>query len=392
VPEDRVLLIVEDDASFAAVLAEMGHANGFKVVVATRGADALSTARELKPDAITFDVGLPDQDGWRVLDRLKDDPETRHIPLYLISAADELERSLRRGAVGFLPKPAEKEQLTTAMSRLRELSERQVARLLVVDSDEARRNQIVELVGSPEVETTTATNAAQALEALQSRSFDCVVLSERNGDALALEILQQMRKRPELKSLPVVLYDEMPPDRREESQLKKLSQELVIKPVRSMDRLVDETTLFLHREAARLPEAQRRIVERLHSSDALAGRTVLLVDDDVRNIFAMTSLLERYQMQVLTAENGKQALEALEKHPEVEAVLMDIMLPEMDGYETTRIIRKMPDKRDLPILALTAKAMKRDREKCLEAGASDYIAKPVEADHLLGVLRSWLQR
>jgi CheY-like chemotaxis protein len=218
------------------------------------------------------------------------------------------------------------------------------------------------------------------------------VLSEQNGGADAQEILQHMRKRPELKTLPVVLYDETPPDRREEGQLKKLAQELVIKPVRSMERLVDETTLFLHREAAQLPEPQRRIVERLHSTDVLAGRTVLLVDDDVRNIFAMTSLLERYKMQVVTAENGKQALDALEKHPEVEAVLMDIMLPEMDGYETTRTIRKMPEKRDLPILALTAKAMKRDREKCLEAGASDYIAKPVEADHLLGVLRSWLQR
>jgi signal transduction histidine kinase/CheY-like chemotaxis protein len=391
-PDDRVLLVVEDDAGFAAVLAEMGHAAGFKVVVATRGADALQTARELKPDAITFDVGLPDQDGWRVLDRLKDDSETRHIPLYLISAADELERSLRRGAVGFLAKPAEKEQVGNAMARLRELSERTVSRLLVVEPEEARRNQIVELLGSPEVETTLAKTPAEAIEALATRSYDCVVLSERGQGAGALDVLQHMRKQPALKTLPVVLFDEQPPAPKEEAQLKRLSQELVMKCVRSVDRLVDEATLFLGREAARLPETQRRIVERLHSADILSGRTVLLVDDDVRNIFAMTSLLERYGMQVVTAENGKQALEALEKHPEVEAVLMDIMLPEMDGYETTRIIRRMPDKRDLPILALTAKAMKRDREKCIEAGASDYLAKPVEADHLLGVLRNWLHR
>jgi len=390
-PGDQVLLVVEDDPAFASMLAEMGHASGFKVVVATRGADALASARDLKPDAITFDVGLPDLDGWRVLDRLKEDSATRHIPLFLISAADELERSLRRGAVGYLAKPVEKDQLGLAFTRLRAVVEKRVKNLLVLESEPQWRDRIVETVGSTDVETTVAGTAAEALEGLSSRGFDCLVIGPSAAEE-AVPVLQHMRKRAELRVMPVVIMEDGQAPPREDGPLARFSQDLVVKSVQSTERLFAETALFLHRDAGRLPDEQRSILEHLQSPELLAGRTVLIVDDDVRNIFAMTSLLERHQMKVVAAENGREALECLRAHPEVEAVLMDIMLPEMDGYETTRAIRRMPDRCNLPILALTAKAMKRDREKCIEAGASDYVAKPVETEHLLALLRSWLHR
>jgi CheY-like chemotaxis protein len=390
-PGDRVLLVVEDDPAFAGVLAELGHERGFKVVVATRGADALASARELRPDAITFDIGLPDLDGWRVLDRLKDDPATRHIPLFLISAAEEPERGLRSGAVGFLPKPVERSELDAALCRLAAVIEKRVKSLLVVEAEDQRRNGIVELLQCTDVETTAVASSAEAFDALSDRSFDCMVLGPQSIGA-AGQILGYIRKRPKLRILPVVVYGEagtFPGD----GHLGKIARDLVLRDVRSPERLLDATTLFLHREMAVLREEQRRMLERLHTSmDLLADRTVLIVDDDVRNIFAMASLLERHRMRVVTADNGREALERLSATPEVEAVLMDIMLPEMDGYETARAIRRLPDRRSLPILALTAKAMKGDREKCIEAGASDYIAKPVEADYLLSKLRAWLYR
>jgi HAMP domain-containing protein/signal transduction histidine kinase/CheY-like chemotaxis protein len=390
---DRVLMVVEDDPEFAALLAELGRERGFKVVVATRGADALTTAREIRPDAATFDIGLPDADGWRVLDRLKDDPATRHIPVFLISAVDELERGLRRGALGILPKPVAKGQLDLAFTRLQQFAEKRVKDLLLVDEDPARREEIVRFLGNGDLRTTAVPGPDAAAQALAEQAYDCMVVGSESAESIGSHLLQQVRKRPELHSLPVIVYgqDELtwPPG----GSLRRLAQAIVLKGVCSPERLLEQTALFLHREIAKLPEAQRALLERLRSSnDLLAGRTVLLVDDDVRNIFAMTSLLERHQMRVVTAENGREALEQLQALPEVEVVLMDIMLPEMDGYETARAVRRMPERRSLPILALTAKAMKGDREKCIDAGASDYIAKPVEPEHLLSMLRSWLHR
>jgi hypothetical protein len=391
-PGDRVLLIVEDDPGFAQVMVDLGRERGFKIVVATRGADALASARELRPDAITFDVGLPDLDGWRVLDRLKDDPETRHIPLFVVSGADELERGRRSGAVGVLSKPADRTQLLSAFSRLREVVE-EPRRLLVFEGDSRARSEILELVGNTDVEVLAAGTTSEALELLSTQRFDCIVVGARGADSPVLAFLRGLEARAELRSIPVILYGPAQLWSSAEDELRALASRLVLKQVRSLERLFDETALFLHRDSARLPEDKQAIVRRLHStSEALAGRTVLIVDDDVRNIFAMTSLLERHGMQVISAENGKEALLRLSSTPAIDVVLMDIMLPEMDGYETTRAIRNMPERRSLPILALTAKAMKGDREKCLEAGASDYIAKPVEADHLVAQLRSWLQR
>jgi CheY-like chemotaxis protein len=263
--------------------------------------------------------------------------------------------------------------------------------LLVVDMEVKGQKEILELVGNTDVDVKAVGTLEEALQVLSERMLDCMVVSLRGDEALALDLLRRLEARAELHRLPVVLYGKASPGA--EGELRRLRQVLVLKDVRSPERLLDETALFLHRDASRLPEDKQHMVRRLHSAtEVLAGRTALIVDDDVRNIFAMTSLLERYGMQVISAENGKEALQRLESTPAIEIVLMDIMLPEMDGYETTRAMRRLPDRQSLPILALTAKAMKGDREKCLEAGASAYIAKPVEADHLVAQLRSWLHR
>jgi hypothetical protein len=392
-PGDRVVLIIEDDPAFSRFLLDLAHDQGFKALIASRGANGLALAREMKPHAITLDISLPDVDGWRVLDRLKDDPATRHIPVYMISVTDEPERSLQHGALGFLHKPADKDALTAVLSTVKSFVERQVKTLLVVEDDEVQRRSIVELIGNGDVNITAVATGQEALDALDEQHFDCMVLDLLLPDVSGLEVIQRIKKQPTLRSLPIVVYTGKDLSRKEETSLKRLSQTIILKDVKSPERLLDETALFLHRNTANLPEAKREILERLHRSDTvLAGKRVLIVDDDIRNIFAMTSVLERHKMDVIAAESGKDALEQIEKAPHPDIVLMDIMLPEMDGYETTRRIREKPQFKGLPIIALTAKAMKGDREKCIEAGASDYIAKPVDTEQLLSLLRVWLYR
>jgi CheY-like chemotaxis protein len=307
--------------------------------------------------------------------------------------AEDPERALQQGALGFLLKPADKEDVAKVFDTLRDFVDRQVKRLLVVEDDEIQGKSIKELVGNHDVETTIVATGEAALEALQREHFDCMVLDLLLPDVPGLEILNRIKKQPTLRSLPIIVYTGKDLSKKEETQLKKLAQTIILKDVRSPERLLDETALFLHRNATSLPDEKRQILEKLHHSDALlAGKHVLLVDDDVRNIFAMTSVLERHKMEVMPAENGREALEALDRASRVDIVLMDIMLPEMDGYETMRHIRQDERFKDLPIIALTAKAMKGDREKCLEAGASDYIAKPVDTEQLLSLLRVWLYR
>jgi hypothetical protein len=307
--------------------------------------------------------------------------------------ADEPERALKQGALGFLHKPADRTALVAAFETLRDFVERRVKRLLVLEDDEIQRNSILELVGNGDVKAVPVASGEEALRALETEHFDCMVLDLLLPDMPGLELLQRIKKQPQLRSLPIVVYTGKDLSRDEERELQRLAQTIILKDVRSPERLLDETALFLHRNAANMPEQKRQMIEKLHQSDTLlAGKKVVLVDDDVRNIFAMTSVLERHKMEVLPAETGQDALDLLEQHPEVDIVLMDIMLPEMDGYETTRRIRKVPAFKDLPVIALTAKAMKGDREKCLEAGASDYIAKPVDTEQLLSLLRVWLYR
>jgi HAMP domain-containing protein/CheY-like chemotaxis protein/signal transduction histidine kinase len=390
-PGDRVLLVIEDDLTFAMTLLEMGRSSGFKGVVATSGAQGLELARTVKPDAVTLDLRLPDIDGWVLLDRLKHDPSTRHIPVHVISGLDEERRSLQNGALGFLQKPVTAERLVEGLAEVKEFVEKRVKSLLVVEDDPIQSQAITELIGDGDVKTTSVSSGEGALESLQASSFDCVVMDLRLPGMSGFELIERIKADPRHRRLPVIVYTGRELTDEDKARLHGLAQTVIIKDVTTMERLLDETALFLHRVEANLPERKQRVLRRLAKSDPqLAERNVLVVDDDLRNIFALTSLLEGHKMHVQYAENGRRALAKLEENPNIDVVLMDIMMPEMDGYEALRKIRERAEWKELPVIALTAKAMKGDREKCLEAGASDYITKPVDADQLLSLLRVWL--
>jgi CheY-like chemotaxis protein len=390
---DRVLLIAEDDPAFAQILLDLARDRGFKGIVAQRADRALALAREYQPTAVTLDLRLPDADGWTILDRLKHDPATRHIPVHIISVDENWQRGLRLGAIDFLTKPATKESLGEALTSLHEFIDRPVKRLLVVEDDETAQRSIAELIGGGDVQTTTVGTGAEALEALQSGRYDCMVLDLGLPDMTGFQLITRVKSEIGLRKLPTIVYTGKQLSKREEAELGRLAESVVIKDARSPERLLDETALFLHRVTARLPEGKRRMLEQLHRTDpTLTGRTVLIVDDDVRNIFALTTFLERSEMKVVYAESGRDGIARLQETPEIDVMLMDVMMPEMDGYETMRAIREMPRFRQLPIIAVTAKAMKGDREKCIEAGASDYIAKPVDTEQLMALLRVWLHR
>jgi HAMP domain-containing protein/CheY-like chemotaxis protein len=390
-PGDRVVLVVEDDPTYAKVLIDLAHQKGLKAVVAPRGGAALALARELKPDAITLDLHLPDFDGWRVLDRLKVDLATRHIPVHIISVDDDPQPAVTQGALAYLKKPQTHQSLENAFDELKSFIERPVKDLLVVEDDATQRENIQQLIGNGDVKTTTVSSGQEALEAIRAKRFDCMVLDLGLPDMSGIELLQQIKKETGDKPLPIVIYTARDLPEEEERKLRSLAESIVLKDARSPERLVDETALFLHRNAAKLPQKQRSMIESLYHG-VLEGKKVLLVDDDVRNIFAMTSVLERFKMDVVSAENGRDALGLLDRDKEIDIVLMDIMLPTMDGYETIGAIRQIAEFENLPIIAVTAKAMKGDREKCLAAGASDYISKPVDADQLRSIMALWLRR
>jgi CheY-like chemotaxis protein len=388
---DRVVLVVEDDPQYAKVLLELAHEKGFKVIIAQRGSAALALARELKPDAITLDIHLPDFDGWRVLDRLKVDLATRHIPVHIISVEEDAEPTLTQGALGYLTKPKNKESLDEAFNELKRFLERPMRNLLLVEDDEIQQMSIRELIGNGDVKTTVVSSGKEALEALQQEKFDCMVVDLLLPDMPGMDLLEQIKNQPESRSIPIVIYTAKELLKEEEVRLRRLAENILLKDVRSPERLLDETALLLHRNTSKLPERQRKMLETLHQG-VLVGKKVLIVDDDIRNIFAMTSVLERFKMNVLSAENGRDAIQLLTENKDVDIVLMDIMLPTMDGYATIRAIREIADFEDLPIIAVTAKAMKGDREKCIAAGASDYLSKPVDTEQLRSVLRLWLHR
>jgi HAMP domain-containing protein/signal transduction histidine kinase/DNA-binding response OmpR family regulator len=391
---DRVLLIVEDDETFAKVILEAARERNFRAVVALNGSEALELARSLKPDAITLDLVLPDMDGWVLLDRLKHDPETRHIPVHIISAAGEERRGLELGALAVVAKPAEPEQLAGALQQIEDFLARRVKRLLIVEDDDVQRQAIVELIGEGDVEVRTAASAEEALAALdEGEPWDCMVLDLKLPGMSGMELIKKVKDDPSRKRLPIIVYTGKELSKEEQTGLAQLADTVIVKDVRSPERLLDETALFLHRVEAELPEGKRKMLRALAWGDPmLRGRKVLVVDDDVRNIFAITSVLERHEMDVLYAENGHDAIAKLEQNPNVDVVLMDIMMPEMDGYEAMRRIREQSRFKTLPMIALTAKAMKGDREKCIEAGASDYVTKPVDPDQLVSLLRVWLYR
>ncbi|MBD2562935.1 MULTISPECIES: response regulator [Nostoc] len=392
-PGDRILLIIEDDDKFARILLDMAREQGFKTIVALQSKQGLALAQQFKPDAIMLDIHMPEMDGWTVLDRLKHNPDTRHIPVHILSVDERQQRGLQLGAITYLQKPVSPEALTQVLTEIKGFIERQVKNLLIVEDDPVQAQSIIELIGNGDVHSTAVGTGAEALSILRSHHFDCMVLDLGLPDMSGFTLIEQIKQEPRLLKLPIIVYTGKELSRQEETQLRGLAETIIIKNVRSPERLLDETALFLHRVQANLPPPKRQMLEQLHQTDpVLANRKILIVDDDLRNIFALTSFLESYQMQVLFAENGRDGIERLQTNPEINIVLMDIMMPEMDGYETTRAIRQQQQFRSLPIIALTAKAMPGDREKCIEAGASDYITKPVDTEQLLSLLRVWLYR
>jgi hypothetical protein len=335
---------------------------------------------------------LPVMDGWTVLDHLKHHPATRHIPVHIISATDSGTGALRAGAMQFLQKPLQKEHLDGMLEEISSFIDKGIRSLLVVEDDADQRTAIVELVGAgDDVDIVAVGSSDEALAQLEERQFDCMVLDLKLPETSGFKLLEELQKDERNSRLPVIVYTGKELTRREETRLKKYAETIIVKDARSPERLLDETSLFLHRVEARLPQAKRRMLEQLHNVEEIfKGKKVLIVDDDVRNVFALTSVLEANGMEVIFAENGKDGIETLREHPDVDLVLMDIMMPEMDGYETMEAVRQIPEFKQLPIISLTAKAMKGDREKSIASGASDYITKPVDTDQLMSLMRVWL--
>jgi HAMP domain-containing protein/signal transduction histidine kinase/CheY-like chemotaxis protein len=390
---DRVLLIISGDDDFTTTAVAMGHERGFKVLTEGRGDSGLDVAREHRPDAIVLDTQLPGVDGLAVLEALKHQPSTRHIPVHIVSSAEQRQPALTAGAIAYLEKPVNSASLGEALAQISAFIERHVRHLLVVEDDDRERASIIELIGADDegVSITGVSNSEEALEALASQQFDCMVLDLKLPKMTGFDLLEQVKADERHQHTPVVVYTGRDLTRREETRLKKYADAIIVKDARSPERLLDETALFLHRVESRMPAAKRRMIQQLHTADAVfQNRHVLVVDDDVRNVFALTSALEGRGMRVSFAENGRDGITALEANPDVDLVLMDIMMPELDGYETTQIIRTKEEYKRLPIIALTAKAMKGDRERCIAAGASDYITKPVDTEQLLSLMRVWL--
>jgi HAMP domain-containing protein/CheY-like chemotaxis protein/signal transduction histidine kinase len=392
-PGDAILLIVEDDPHYARILVDLARDKGFKALLAMRGDDALNLAKQYQATAVSLDVFLPDMLGWTVLSQLKQNPLTRHIPVQIVSLDEDRQHGLARGAFAFVNKPTTREGIEEALSRIKEFAEPRRKRLLVVEDNAAEQLSIRELLGHDDIEIVNAGTGSDALSLLHHEACDCVVLDLRLPDMSGFEVLERMRADSALADVPVVVFTGRELTADEDAQLHTMARSIVVKGVESPERLLNETALFLHRVITDLPPEKQQMLERLNSSDEdLVGRTALLVDDDPRNIFALSSALERRGMKVLTATTGAEAIQVIEETPSLAIVLMDIMMPEMDGYRTIETIRQDRAYRRLPIIALTAKAMKGDREKCLLAGASDYLAKPVNTEQLLSALRMWLHR
>ncbi|MBP1153893.1 CheY-like chemotaxis protein/HAMP domain-containing protein [Paenibacillus sp. PvR098] len=388
---DKVLLIIEDDAHFAAILLDMARSRNFKALVALQGDTGLQLAKRYRPHAILLDIQLPVIDGWSVLVKLKNDSETRHIPVHVISVVDEIHQGLSMGAIAWLKKPSSRENLEQAFAHIQSFLNRDLRNLLIVQPDEEHRGNLIELIAHDDISITGVSSGEAALAAISEQPFDCMVLDYGLTDMSVYELLDRIKVDEGLRRLPIIIYTGKTLDKKEQLRLKKYAESIIIKDVKSPERLLDETSLFLHRVEERLPDEKKLVLQKLHSFEAVfTGKKVLLVDDDIRNIFALSNLLEGLDMQVAFAETGKQALELLDREPDFDIVLMDIMMPVMDGYDAMRAIRADVRFDKLPIIALTAKAMKGDRDKCIQAGASDYITKPVHTEQLLSLMRVWL--
>jgi CheY-like chemotaxis protein len=394
----RAILIVEDDESFAEILLDLAHELDFQALVALSAEEALALAQQFQPSAVVLDIGLPDSSGMFVLERLKADNRTRHIPVHVVSASDHSEPALSMGAVGYMLKPVKREQLVEAFQKLELRLTQKLRRVLVVEDDAVQLDSIRRLLGSKEVETVGVRTAADCLEKLKVATFDCMVLDLTLPDASGFSLLKTLSAEEAYSFPPVIIYTGRELSADEEQRLRKYSKSIIIKGAKSPERLLDEVTLFLHQVVSELPADQQRMLEQVRSRDtALEGLRVLIAEDDVRNVFALTCLLEPKGIKVQIARNGREAIQALEKAGKddvirIDLVLMDIMMPEMNGLAAMREIRKNPVWQKLPIIALTAKAMKDDQEQCIQAGASDYLAKPLDVEKLLSLIRVWMPR
>lgn len=387
----KSLLIIEDDPKFAQVLIDLAHEKGWQCLAAPDGVRGLELAEKYQPSGIILDIMLPGMDGWSVMQRLKDSPKTRHIPVHFMSALEQDYHALQMGAIGYLTKPVSVEQIDEALKRIEHILARSVKKLLIIEDNLEEAKSIVHLLASNDVQTTIAESGKKAIAKINQETFDCIILDIGLADMSGFEILETLRKTHRDTHIPVIIHTGRDLTEEEETRLHQYAESIIIKGAHSPERLLDETTLFLHLVESKLPEEQRRMIKRAHDQEAtLAGKKILIVDDDMRNAFSLASAFEDVHIEPLMAANGKKALEILEANPNIDLVLMDVMMPEMDGYETTRRIRQNPRFKKLPIIALTAKAMKGDREKCIEAGANDYLPKPVDLDRLFSVLRVWL--
>jgi CheY-like chemotaxis protein/CHASE3 domain sensor protein len=391
--DSRLILIVEDDPPFATILRDMAHELGFQCIVTHTANDALAAVATYRPKAILLDMNLPDYSGLGVLDQLKRNPQMRHIPVHVVSVADYSQEALAMGAVGYAMKPVNREQLAQALQRLEAKFSQSVRNVLVVEDDERQRESIRQLLQNDEVKITGVRTAAAALTRLRETTFDCMVMDLNLPDFSGYELLQKMEEADEVSFPPVIVYTGRSLTNDEEQRLRRFSKSIIIKDARSPERLLDEVTLFLHQVESKLPVERQRMLQVARDRDAaFEGRRILVVEDDVRNIFALSSLLEPKGAAIEIARNGREAIETLTRNPNVDLVLMDIMMPEMDGITAMREIRKRPQWKKLPIIALTAKAMKDDQEKCLAAGANDYIAKPLDVEKLLSLVRVWMPK
>ncbi len=392
-PDDKSILFIEDDRKFSNILTDIANDKGFKHLLAEDGLTGLQLAIEYKPSAIILDVGLPKLNGWSVMERLKDNPETRHIPVHFMSADQKSIDAKKMGAIGYLPKPISMEKLKDAFLHIEQFLSRIVKNLLLVTNTEINQQEMTGLLTGENIQITQSSSIESAIENLQIVTYDCIILDMGIENGSGIKLLELMQQEKEQCQIPIIAYSTNPLTVEEETLLMRCSDKLPIKSVSSLERLLDEVTLFLHQIESKLSNEKRNMLHMVHDKETiLKNKKVLIVDDDVRNVFALATVLEENNMETICAVNGHEGLTLLEKNSDVAIVLMDIMMPEMDGYESMHEIRKQPKYRNLPIIALTAKAMKDDKVKCIESGANDYLAKPVDADKLLSLMRVWLYR
>jgi len=390
---DRVILIIEDDEHFAKLLLNLIRKKNYKGIIAHQGNTGLSFARHYKPDCIILDMKLNEMDGSEVLKKMKNDPELRHIPVQIISGYDRKKDVMELGAFDFIRKPVTQADIGTAIDRMEEFTRQKLKKLLIVEDNREQNNAIKELIGNEDVKLFSAYGGAEAYDMLLKEKFDCIIIDLGLPDMSGIDLMDKIKANGDLENIPVIVYTGKDLNKDELARLNRLANTVVLKTANSIERLLDETILFLHRAEHDLPKEKQRIIRQLHrSTEVLKGRKVLVVDDDMRNIYSLTNVLEEEGLICLYADNGKEAIRKLEEHGDIDIVLMDLMMPEMDGFEAMQQIRKMEKYIKLPVIALTAKAMKGDREKCLETGFSDYISKPVNIEQLVSLMRVWLYR